>query len=183
LARIGGRFEARGWSPYRVRRAGVVGLSIVAAAYGLGFGLFGPRFDRRGKEWAFYEQVAAVADQDEPLLLLYDDWDRDPYPTPFGPIPHDLAVRLYYLDRPAIWHRLGEPVPPEAGPAPESLAVVARDRDVPALAELGEVQTLARGPVFRWDRAFSLFRVVPIPYPYNMGGELTKADQEPSHDD
>ena len=33
-----------------------------------------------------------------PLVLLYDDWDRNPYESPFGPIPHDLAVRLFYLE-------------------------------------------------------------------------------------
>lgn len=162
LARFGDRLQARGRSPLRVRRAAIVGLTVVAAAYGLVFGLFGARFDRRGKEWAFYEQAGALVRRDEPLVLLYDDWDRDPYPTPFGPIPHDLAVRLYYLDRPASWHLAGDPTSTEADSPPASLAVVARDRDLPALAELGDVQILARGPDLRWDRVFSLYRVVPI---------------------
>ena len=38
----------------------------------------------------------------EPLALLYDDWDRAPYPTPFGPVPHDLAVRLHLAERAAL---------------------------------------------------------------------------------
>ena len=38
------------------------------------------------------------------LTLLYDDWDRNPYESPFGLIPHDLAVRLFYLGRSACWH-------------------------------------------------------------------------------
>ena len=175
LARIGDRLRARGRSPERVRRLAVVGLTAVAAAYGLGFGLFGARFDRRGKEWAFYERAAALVGRDEPLVLLYDDWDRDPYPTPFGPIPHDLAVRLDYLDRPAIWHLEGDSAPTEADAPPESLAVVARDRDLPALAELGEVQTLARGPEVRWDRAFRLFRLVPLQPMLNSAASTTVA--------
>ena len=41
---------------------------------------------------------------DMALALLYDDWDRNPYESPFGRIPHDLAVRLFYLGRSACWH-------------------------------------------------------------------------------
>ena len=45
------------------------------------------------------------------LTLLYDDWDRNPYESPFGLIPHDLAVRLFYLGRSACWHN-GLELPP-----------------------------------------------------------------------
>ena len=104
----------------------------------------------------------------ESLALLYDDWDRNPYPSPFGPFPHDLAVRLYYLDRPACWRQgvealVGWPPGPEASP----FAVVGRERDLPALRRLGRVETLARGPRGRArascvdDRTFLLFRVHP----------------------
>ena len=116
-------------------------------AYGLGFAVLGPRFDRRGVEWAFYETVRRSLPPGEPLALLYDDWDRNPYPSPFGPFPHDLAVRLYYLDRPACWRQGVEALvgwPP--GPGASPFAVVGRERDLPALRRLGRVETLARGP-------------------------------------
>ena len=48
---------------------------------------------------------------DAPLALLYDDWDRNPYTSPFGAFPHDLAVRLFYLGRPASWHFKAEDLP------------------------------------------------------------------------
>ena len=34
------------------------GFAALALAYGLGFWLLGPWFDRRGVEWAFYESVS-----------------------------------------------------------------------------------------------------------------------------
>ena len=76
----------------------------MALTYGLGFWLLGPWFDRRGVEWAFYETAGRQVPAAMPLTLLYDDWDRNPYESPFGLIPHDLAVRLFYLGRPACWH-------------------------------------------------------------------------------
>ena len=94
----------RGWSATRLRYLAVGTFSGLATIYGLGFWLGGPWFDRRGTEWAFYESASRQVAPDAHLALLYDDWDRDPYPTPFGPIPHDLGVRLYYLNRPACWH-------------------------------------------------------------------------------
>ena len=118
-----------------------------------------PRLDDRGREWSWYAEAAGHLRPGEPLVLLYDwdgpdPWDRLPYPTPFGPVPHDLAVRLFYLDRPASWRngpdRLAEPPP---------FAVVARERDLPALRRLGAVEEVCRGPDHRWDRAFALFRV------------------------
>jgi len=168
LARIGDRLRGRGCSPKGLRRIGVAVFGGLGLAFGVGFAVLGPRFDRRGMEWAFYETVRRSLPPGEPLALLYDDWDRDPYPSPFGPFPHDLAVRLYYLDRPACWRQGVEALvglPP--GPGATPFAVVGRERDLPALRRLGRVETLARGPRGRArasrvdDRTFLLFRVHP----------------------
>jgi 4-amino-4-deoxy-L-arabinose transferase-like glycosyltransferase len=168
LARIGGRWRARGGSPERLRRLSRIGFAGLGAACALGFAVLGPWFDRRGAEWAFYESAGRRVRAGEPIALLYDDWDRLPYPTPFGPFPHDLAVRLYYLDRPACWRQGVEALadaPPALPPAP--FAVIGRDRDRPGLERLGCVETLARGPRLRADaskvddRTFTLFRVTP----------------------
>ena len=168
LARIGDRLRSRGWSTDQLRRQTTAGFAAAGLAIGLGFVLIGPGFDRRGAEWAFYESAGRRLPVREPLVLLYDDWDRLPYPSPFGPMPHDLAVRLFYLDRPAGWRASPRdladrpPAPPDA-----SFAVVGRDRDVPALRRLGRVTELARGPDLRQpmsrvdDRAFRLYRVTP----------------------
>ena len=68
----------------------------------LGFALLGPWLDRRGVEWAFYEAPPGRLRPGEPRRpALRRTWDRAPYATPFGPVPHDWAVRLFYLDRPA----------------------------------------------------------------------------------
>ena len=104
LKELGDRLAAQGWSTARLRRLTAATFTALATACGLGFWLAGPWLDRRGVEWAFYETTGRRLLPGEPLALLYDDWDRDPYPTPFGAIPHDLAVRLYYLERPACWH-------------------------------------------------------------------------------
>jgi hypothetical protein len=60
--------------------------------------------DRRGVEWAFYESASRQIPPNVPLALLYDDWDRNAYDGALGALPHDLAVRLFYLGRPACWH-------------------------------------------------------------------------------
>ncbi|MBX6316293.1 MAG: glycosyltransferase family 39 protein, partial [Isosphaeraceae bacterium] len=95
LARLGERLRCRGGTPVRSGRLAVVGFASLGLMIPLGFGLLGPRLDRRGREWAFYEAAGHLLAPEEPLVLLYDDWDRLPYPTPFGPMPHDLAVRLF----------------------------------------------------------------------------------------
>jgi hypothetical protein len=164
LARLGGRLRGLGYAPERLRRAAVGGFAGVGLACGLAFALLGPWFDRRGVEWAFYEAAGRSVRAEEPLVLLYDDWDRAPYETPFGPIPHDLGVRLYYLNRPACWHFGAEAWagrPP--APAGADFAVIGRDRDLPALRRLGRVETLAQGPSVRWDRTYRLFRVTVVP--------------------
>lgn len=166
LARLGRRLAARGWSPGRVRRAGYAGFAGLGLVCGLGFGELGPWFDRRGVEWAFYEEAGRSLGPDEPLVLLYDDWDRAPYYTPFGPVPHDLAIRLYYFRRPACW-RQGVETLVEQPPAPgaPAFAVLGRDRDLPGLRRLGRVETVLRGPTLRShfsrvdDRTFALYRV------------------------
>jgi len=168
LARFGARLHAWGWTALKIQRVALAGFGVMGVGCGLGFGLLGSWFDHRGVEWAFYETAGRTLRTDEPLTLLYDDWDRNPYYTPFGPVPHDLAVRLYYLDRPASW-RIGVDAllkqPPAHGSAP--FAVIGRDRDVPSLRRLGQVDTVLRGPKLRAhasrvdDRAFVLYRVTP----------------------
>jgi 4-amino-4-deoxy-L-arabinose transferase-like glycosyltransferase len=171
LARLGPRLLSRGWALARLRRGALVGFSTLGLAYGLAFLLLGPRLDRRGVEWAFYESAGRRLPPCEPLVLLYDDWDRDPYPTPFGPIPHDLAVRLYYLDRPACWHF--QDAGPDGGDVPHHgraclwgaagtpFALIGRERDLPLLEQLGPVEILAQGPPVRFDRTYLLARVHP----------------------
>jgi hypothetical protein len=168
LARLSGRWQARGISPDRLQRWGRVGFAGLGLTVAFGFAAVSPWFDRRGVEWAFYEDAGRRVPAGEPVALLYDDWDRLPYPTPFGPFPHDLAVRLYYLNRPACWRQGVEALaehPPT--PSPSSFAVIGRDRDLPDLRRLGPVETLARGPRLRADaskvddRTFTLFRIRP----------------------
>jgi hypothetical protein len=189
LAGLGGRLIGRGWTLARLRCWAFGGFAALGVAYGLGFWLLGPWLDRRGVEWAFYQSAARQLPPGVALDLLYDDWDRNPYESPFGAIPHDLAVRLFYLDRPARWYlsfslmvgdegRMGGTscAPPGPGPPGNSIRaaeeltssapcvpryVIGRDRDLPALGRLGRVELVARGPSVRWDRAFSLFRVEP----------------------
>ncbi len=162
LARVGARLELRGWSPRRVRQAAVALFAGVGLACGLGYLAVAPRLDRRGLEWAECRAIGQILDPATPLAFLYEDWDRKPYYTPFGPVPHDWAVRLYYLQRPAHWRQGVEDLaarPPSAGP----YALLARDRDQAALSRLGRVEVLRRGPAIRFDRTFTLFRVTPGP--------------------
>jgi hypothetical protein len=170
LARLGSWQVARGWSPARLKRLTCGMFAGLAAAYGVSFWLAGPWFDRRGAEWTFYETVGRTLPPAESLVLLYNDWDRDPYPTPFGPIPHDLAVRLYYLNRPVCWHfdaqaladhGIGKCPQRSLRDAPASMVVIGRDRDLPALEELGQVEVLSRSSAARWDRTYLLARVQP----------------------
>jgi hypothetical protein len=182
LLRLGTRLERRGWPAERLRRGAWVGFAGLGLSWALVFAVLGPWLDRRGQgaEWAFYEAAGRCLRPGEPLALLYDDWDRLPYPTPFGPIPHDLGVRLFYLGRPACW-RFGVAALAEQPPALDrgaAFAVIGRDRDIPALERLGRVETLVRGPVGRArmskvnDRTFRLYRVTPDPA---LGGEAVAA--------
>lgn len=169
LSRLAGRLVRRGRSPVRLRRLAVAGFAAIGLACGLGAWALGPRIDRRGVEWAFYESAARRIPPEAPVVLLYDDWDRKPYESPFGTFPHDLAVRLFYLGRPASlaeWRVEEAPT----GLAPlDSLAgrpswlaplhVIGRDRDRPGLERLGCVEILARGPALRFDRTYVMFRL------------------------
>jgi 4-amino-4-deoxy-L-arabinose transferase-like glycosyltransferase len=125
-----------------------------------------PLFPGRGAEWAWYRDAAAQTTPREPLYLLYSDWDRLPYPTPFGPMPHDLPIRLFYLDRPVqSWY--SSPRQLQLFPPTRPFAIIARDRDRRTLESIGRATVLSRGPVLRArhsrvdDRAFILYRVVP----------------------
>jgi 4-amino-4-deoxy-L-arabinose transferase-like glycosyltransferase len=104
LVHLGNAFCRHRWSRLMVRQTVKVAIGALALAYGVSFWLLVPRFDRRGMEWAFYESVSRQVAPNMPLALLYDDWDRNPYDSPFGSLPHDLAVRLFYLGRQACWH-------------------------------------------------------------------------------
>lgn len=165
LIRLGERLAGRGWSAAGLRRLALGGFLGLGLLYAAGYTWLGPRLDRRGREWAFYEDVGRIVPAGEPLVLLYDDWDRLPYATPFGPVPHDLPVRLFSLGRPALWRE--SPVALRADPPPLPFAVIGRDRDLEVLQNLGDVATLARGPKLRQpasrvdDREFVLFRVGP----------------------
>jgi 4-amino-4-deoxy-L-arabinose transferase-like glycosyltransferase len=168
LSRLGGWLIGRGWSAQRLKRLAVAGLVSMAVAYGLGFWLAGPWLNHRSAEWAFYETMGRRVPCDEPLVLLYDDWDRDPYSTPFGPIPHDLAIRLFYLNRPACWHfgvdELANPALGKCGkhhPSTSWLTVLGRQRDLPALEQLGSIEILAEGTGMRWDRTYLVARIQP----------------------
>ena len=157
-----------------------IGFARMALLYGMCLWLIAPCFDRRGVEWAFYESVGRRLPATASLAFLYDDWDRLPYECPFGSFPHDLAVRLFYLGRPACWHQGTEsllecqhagarrgraPVDPlvsigAAGWSDTDFTVVGRERDLPELERLGRVEVLAR-TIIRADRSYSLFRISP----------------------
>ncbi len=165
LCRLAERLQrSRGWSPGRVRRAVWATFGGLGLLYALGFALLGPKLDRRGVEWAFYQDAARKLAPGEPVALLYHvpEWDRYPYETPFGPVPHDWAVRLFYLnDHPAPCRFTFDELP--TGPAP--FAVIGRKTDLPGLGRLGRVETLAEGPPARTDRTYRLYRVSPVATP------------------
>jgi 4-amino-4-deoxy-L-arabinose transferase-like glycosyltransferase len=172
LSRLSERFRLWGYDRVAVIRAGRVGFVSLAMAYGLGLWLLGPWFDRRGVEWAFYEAAGHQVPAGMPLTLLYDDWDRNPYESPFGLIPHDLAVRLFYLGRSAGWH-----IGPGSLLAHDNIedapfAVIGRDRDLPFLEQLGKVEVVARGPSLRRDRTYFLFRIMRGPVEVRSAGRV-----------
>jgi hypothetical protein len=179
LARFGVWLRGRGFTHKAFIRGVYIGFTGLALTYGFCLWLLGPWFDRRGVEWAFYEAAGRRIPADMALALLYDDWDRNPYESPFGRIPHDLAVRLFYLQRSACWHMEpssllshervasgSSPMTPDflSGESvmdgqEKSIAVIGRDRDMPVLTQLGKVEVMAYGPSLRRDRTYILFRV------------------------
>jgi 4-amino-4-deoxy-L-arabinose transferase-like glycosyltransferase len=154
----------RGMRPERITRIMICTFAVIASAWSLGYALVGPALDARGKgrEWAFYEACASQAPPSALIYLLYDApdrpdrWDREPYATPFGPVPPDLAARLFYLDGPAIaCHGIDDLARRLASAPRTSIALITRPRDLPALEALGAVSPLAHGPATRPDRAFA----------------------------
>jgi hypothetical protein len=165
LSRLAGQLARRGWTPTGLRRAAFAGFAALGLAAGLGFWLLGPWLDRRGVEWAFYESAGRLLPPGTPVTFLYDDWDRNPYESPFGAFPHDLAVRLFYLGRPASWCLPGGSLVPARRAEQSPIYIIGRDRDRSALERLGRVEVLAHGPVDRFDRRFdriyTMFRITP----------------------
>jgi 4-amino-4-deoxy-L-arabinose transferase-like glycosyltransferase len=158
LERACGLLKARGWSAHELRQRIWLSFGALSAAYAVGYTVLGPLVDRRGAEWVFYERAGQIVKPAEPIALLYDDWDRKPYLSPFGSMPHDLAVRLFYLKRAATWC-VGPGGLEDAVSGTTRFAVIGRNRDLPALKKLGSVRVLSRGPTIRWDRTFVLFEV------------------------
>ncbi len=162
LVRLEERLRGRGWKARAIERAMITVLVALAAGCGLGHVVLGPRHDPRGREWDQCSEMARLVGLDVPLVFLYEDWDRKPYPTPFGPIPHDWAVRLFYLGRPAVWRQgIDELIAHPPNSHDGRYALVGRDRDVPALLEVGDVDVIRRFSSDRFDRAFTLFRISP----------------------
>jgi 4-amino-4-deoxy-L-arabinose transferase-like glycosyltransferase len=155
----------RGEPPSRIIIIMICVLFEISSAWSLGYIFLGPRLDQRGKgrEWAFYQHCAARIPPSTPLFLLYDAparpdrWDRAPYTTPFGPVPPDLAARLFYLARPAIaCDGISDLANRLARTPHKTIALITRPRDLPALETLGALFPLAHGPTARPDRAFVL---------------------------
>ncbi len=108
-----------------VRRAGPGG--------GAGLPRRRPPARRPGREWAYCESIGRTLDPATPLVCLYEDWDRKPYPTPFGPVPHDWAIRLFSFGRPATWRQgiddlVARPPTPPANRSPSSAATATAPR-------------------------------------------------------
>ena len=163
LDRLGDRLRRRGWTDLRVATAATAMFASLAIGWAVGFSVIGARLNSRDAELMFYEHAGRLVAAPAPLLLLYDlerpdRWDREPYFTPFGPVPADLASRLYSLGRRAEW-RMGLS-DLAARPIERPYAAILRERDLNAL---GRGEVLARGPNSRWDRAFVLVRVGASP--------------------
>ena len=199
LGKFGARLQHYGVTQRVFVRATCTGFIVLALAYGLNFWLLGRWFDRRGAEWAFYEVVGREVSHDMAITLLYDDWDRNPYESPFGRIPHDLAVRLFYLQRSACWHIGAESllahqhiargpsgstvccIPRKAASVGKDrpIAMIGRSRDIPVLEQFARVEAIAQGPSIRPDRTYSLFRVTPgLPalHSASQAGSIKHAD-------
>jgi 4-amino-4-deoxy-L-arabinose transferase-like glycosyltransferase len=157
VAQLQMRLALRGWSPTRIRCVTALVPLSFALCYGAGFLWLGPRFDRRGQEWAFYEAAGKQLRLQEPVELLYAPDDHF-YRGVSGPAPHDLGVRLFYLNHSARVRVGFEALAQGVGARPE-FSIIARRDDATALRKLGRVEMLASGPTTRADRSYALFRV------------------------
>jgi 4-amino-4-deoxy-L-arabinose transferase-like glycosyltransferase len=172
VLRLGDRLRARGWPAAHVRGLAWASFILLGLAYALGFAVLGPKLDRRGVEWAFYEDAARKLRPGESVALLYHvpEWDRAPYETPFGPVPHDWAVRLFYLNHPAPCLFATEELVRDRDASDAGFAVIGRASDEPGLRSLGKVETLAEGPPVRSDRTYRLYRITPRPEALPVAG-------------
>jgi hypothetical protein len=161
LARIKRFLQSYTGAPCWTKHIPVFLIALAGVSYAITFRWITPRFDYRGAEWQFYQQISRVTDPAEPLILVYDwpDWDRYPYHTPFGPMPHDLPVRLFYLRRPTSWCLKAASLTVCRPTVP--FLVLTREHDRSNLAHLGYVDLVARGPQTRADRAYVLYRITP----------------------
>lgn len=176
LVRLGERLDRRRYGVGTGRRVMLGVGATLGVGIAMGFAVLGPRFDRRGVEWAWYARASSQLAVNEPLVLVYDDWDKAPYPTPFGPIPADLAVRLFYLDRsPApSWHRGPETLRPPS----RTFAVIARERDREALSRWGPITTLESSPPLRRDRTYQLWRITPEGHASRLAASMETGNGE-----
>ena len=158
-----------GWTRQRIIVLAGLAVGVVAMGWAVGYAGLGPLVDRLGKgaEWAFVERVAS-RESSVPLVFIYDRpdaepaFDKAPYPTPWGGLPHDLAARLFLSgERPVAWGCL----PQVLSALPESdrgWIFIARERDAPELAAHGELRLVERGPDLREDRAFVAYHLAPV---------------------
>ena len=174
LSRLAGRLARRGWTPDRLRRTAAAGFAALGLAYGLGFWLLGPRLDRRGVEWAFYESAARLIPPASPSRSSMTTGTATPMRAPSARSRTTWPCASSTWDGRRRWWR-GEGRGTRAsrrGPvaavvtrhsplAPATLYIIGRDRDRPALERLGRVEVLARGPALRFDRTYTMFRITP----------------------
>ena len=145
LSRLAGRLVRRGWTPDRLRRAR--GRRLRGDGAGLRPGLLaaGPAARPPGRRVGLLRVGRPLAPPGAPVTLLYDDWDRNPYESPFGAFPHDLAMRAVLPAAPgglvlpaARWAGPGPGSEPKTGPGwlaprprhPASGYIIGRDRDL-----------------------------------------------------
>ena len=128
---------------------------------GLGHLVLGPRFDRRGAEWAFCERIGRALDPVDPPGLPLRGLGPQALPHAVRPGPARLGRPPLLPEAARLAGGRGSTTSPPARRAPGPYALLGRDRDLPALRRLGRVETLMRGPADRFDRTFTLFRVTP----------------------
>ena len=89
-----------------LRAAAWGGFASMALVYGTWLWLVAPRSTAAAVEWAFYESIGRGSPHDVARPFSMMTGIGLPYECRhFGSVPHDLAIRLFYLGRPACWHR------------------------------------------------------------------------------